>query len=174
MVHTPEIRMTDEDIGFILLYFKMAVMPLVSETKMVDVGKLISLGILLVRKVTWLVLTTTSVTWIFVRWFWSWLHDKNYLYIHSSFKNSFFPFRLTETTRSLSLRLTKTTHFFHFDFQRQHTLSLTFDFQQSTPQKCILSATIFFIVLPLRLDLLQPRKQPQKFRQTIERNKQPT
>ena len=35
----------------------MAVMPLVPETKMADVGKLISLG-----KVAWLVLTTTSVT----------------------------------------------------------------------------------------------------------------
>ncbi len=39
-------------IGFTLLYFKMAVIPLVPETKMVDVGKLISLGNLLVRKVT--------------------------------------------------------------------------------------------------------------------------
>ena len=35
-------------------------MPLVPETKMADVGKLISLGNLLIRKVTWLVLTTTS------------------------------------------------------------------------------------------------------------------
>ena len=40
----------------------MAVMPLVPETNMADVGKLISFGNLLVRKVTWLVLTTTSVT----------------------------------------------------------------------------------------------------------------
>ena len=47
----------------------MAVMPLVSETKMVDVGKLISLGKLLVRKVGWLVLTTTSATFIFSRTF---------------------------------------------------------------------------------------------------------
>ena len=38
--------------GFTLLYFKMAVMPLVPETKMVDVGKLISFSNLLVRKVT--------------------------------------------------------------------------------------------------------------------------
>ena len=41
-----------ERIGFTLLYFKMAVMPLVPETKMADAGKLISLGNLLVRKVT--------------------------------------------------------------------------------------------------------------------------
>ena len=39
-------------IGFTLLYFKMAVIPLVPETKMVDVGKLISLENLLVRKIT--------------------------------------------------------------------------------------------------------------------------
>ena len=37
---------------FTLLYFKMAVIPLVPETKMMDVGKLISLGNLLARKVT--------------------------------------------------------------------------------------------------------------------------
>ena len=49
-------------IGFTLLYFKMAVMPLVPETKMADVGKLISLGNLMARKTTWLVLTTTSTT----------------------------------------------------------------------------------------------------------------
>ena len=39
-------------------------MLLVPETNMVDVGKLISLGNLLVWKVTWLVLTTTSATLI--------------------------------------------------------------------------------------------------------------
>ena len=50
--------------GFTLLYFKKAVMPLVPEAKMADVGKLISLGNLLVRKITWLVLTTTSETLI--------------------------------------------------------------------------------------------------------------
>ena len=42
----------------------MAVMPLVPETKMADVGKLISLGNVLVRKFTWFVLTTTSATLI--------------------------------------------------------------------------------------------------------------
>ena len=40
----------------------MAVMPLVNETKMADVGKLISLRNLLAGKTTWLVLTTTSAT----------------------------------------------------------------------------------------------------------------
>ena len=47
----------------------MAVMSLVPETKMADVGKLISLGNLLARKTTWLVLTTTSTTSILSRVF---------------------------------------------------------------------------------------------------------
>ena len=47
----------------------MAVMPLVPETKMADVGNLISLGNLLFRKVTWLVLTTTSANSILSRAF---------------------------------------------------------------------------------------------------------
>ena len=49
-------------IGLTHLYFKIAVMPLVSETKMADGSKLISLRNLLVRKVTWLVLTMMSAT----------------------------------------------------------------------------------------------------------------
>ena len=49
-------------IGFTLLYFRMAIMPLVPKTKMAEVGKLISLGNLLSRKTTWLVLATTSTT----------------------------------------------------------------------------------------------------------------
>ena len=42
----------------------MAMIPLVPETKMVDTGELISLRNLLVRKVTWLVLTITAATLI--------------------------------------------------------------------------------------------------------------
>ena len=49
-------------IGLTLQYFKMAVMPLVLETKIADLGKLISLENLLARKTTGLVLTTTSAT----------------------------------------------------------------------------------------------------------------
>ena len=45
----------------------MAVMPLVHETKMADVGKLISLGNVLVWKVAWFVLRTTSATLILSR-----------------------------------------------------------------------------------------------------------
>ena len=133
-------------IGFTLLYFKMSVIPLVLETKMVDVGKLISLGKLLVRKISWFVLTTTSATLILSRVFGA-DHITRIAYIYS---------RLTRT-HSLTFSLTETAH----------TLSLLhFDFQQSTPRKCILSATFFFPVLPFRLDLFQPRIQPQKFHQS--------
>ena len=102
----------------------MAVMPLVPETRMVDISKHIRLGNLLVRKVTWLVLTTTSATLISSRDFEADCVTKiAYIYSRLSRTHSF-PFRLTETTHSL-----------HFDSQRQHThsLSLTFDFQQSAP-----------------------------------------
>ena len=37
-------------------------MPLISETKMADVGKLISLANQLTRKTTWLMLTTPAAT----------------------------------------------------------------------------------------------------------------
>ena len=101
----------------------MVVIPLVPETKMADVGKLISLGNLLVRKVTWLVLITTSATLILSREFGANCMTRiAYIYSRLSRTHSF-PFRLTETTRFLTLRLTETTHSFHFDFQRQHTLS---------------------------------------------------
>ena len=158
----------------------MAVIPLVPETKMADVGKLISLGNLLDRKTTWFVLTTTSATLILSRDFGADCMT-SIAYIYS---------RLSRT-HSFHFNSQRKHALLHCDLQRQlilsilthrdnthththtHTLSITFDFQQSTPRKCILSATIFFLVLHLLLELLQPRKQPQKFRQTTERNKQP-
>ena len=159
-------------IRFTLLYFKMALMPLALKTKMADVGQLISLGNLLVRKVTWLVLITTSTTLILSHDFGADCITRiDYIYSRLSGNHSF-PFRLAEATLPLKPRLTETTHSFHFDFRRQHTLYLLHLTSSSQPHKCILSATIFFLVLPLWLDLLQPRKQPQKFRQTTERNNQ--
>ena len=123
----------------------MAVMPLVLETKMADVGKLISHGNLLVRKVTWLVLTTTSVTLILSRAFGADCMTR-IAYIYSRLRSS---------------------HSFSILTSRDNTFSfLHFDFQQSTTRKCIHSATFFFLDLPFRLDLLQPLTQPQKFRQT--------
>ena len=47
----------------------MDVTPLVPETKMADVSILISLGNLLARRTTWLVLKTTSATSMFSRVF---------------------------------------------------------------------------------------------------------
>ena len=112
---------SDHCIGFTLLYFKMTMMPLVPETKMADVGILISLGNLLVRKVTWFVLTTTSATWILSRDFgadcmtriayiYSCLsrthsfHFNNTLsYIATYKNNSLSPFWLTETTHTHTL-----------------------------------------------------------------------
>ena len=151
----------------------MAVIPLVPETKMVDVGKLISLGNLLVRKVTWFVLTTTSATLILSRAFKANCMTK-IAYIYSRLPRTHY----TVSTFSLS---------FHFDFQRQHAFSLFhiftyrdstlsrlhFNFQQSTPRKYKHSATFSFLVLPFRLDFFQLRIQPQKFRQTLKETNNP-
>ena len=112
---------------YTLLYFNLAVIPHVRETKMADVGKLISLGNLLVRNVTWFVLTTTSATLILSRDFradcmtriaymYSRLsrtsffsistHRDNTLSYTATFRdNSHFPFWLSETTHTLSLSL---------------------------------------------------------------------
>ena len=121
-------------IGFTLLYLKMAMMPLVPETKMTDIGKLISLRNLLIRKVTGLVLTTTFATLILSRDFGADCITR-IAYIYSSFKNSFFPFQLTETTRYLTLRFSETTHPFNLDFQRQHTLFLLHLTSSSQPHE---------------------------------------
>ena len=84
----------------------MAVIPLVPETKMADVSKLISLRNLLVRKVTWFVLTTTSATLILSRAF-----EANCMT-----RIAFIYFRLPRT------------HSLHFDLQSQHPLSHSFTF----------------------------------------------
>ena len=151
-----------ETIGFTLLYFKMAIMPLVPKTKMADVSKLISLGNLLVRKTTWLMLTTTSTTSILSRVFRAYCMTKIvYKYSHLP-TLILFPLWLPEKTLPLSpFRLTESTHSSSF-------LHLTSSSQ--LPQKCILSATILFLVIHFRWDFFQP--QTQKLRQTTERNKQ--
>ena len=92
----------------------------------------------------------------FVPSIWSRLHDKGCLYILSSSKNAFFSIVTSRDTFNVSIEI-----------YRENTLTLLyFDFQQSTPRKCKHSTTFFFLVLPFRLDLLQPRTQPQKFHQT--------
>ena len=133
-------------------------MPLVPETKMAEASKLISLRNLLVRKVKWLVLTTTSATLILSHAFRADCMTR-IAHIYSRFPR----------THCLHCDLETTHPFSHFHLQRQHTLSLSllhFNFQQSTPWKCIHSASFFFHVLPFQLDFFQPRTQPQKFCQT--------
>ena len=84
----------------------MAVMPLVPETNMADIGKQISLGNLLVRKVTWLVLTTTSTVLILSRAFEAHCMTR-VVYIYSRLpSNHSLTQQLTETTPSLSYILT--------------------------------------------------------------------
>ena len=93
---------------------------------MADVGKLISLGNLLVRKVTWLVLTTTSVTLILPRAFGADCMTRivyNYSRLPSIHSFTFFTYRDSTLSHILSISA-------HRD--NAHTLSLTFDFQQST------------------------------------------
>ena len=106
-------------------------MPLVPETKMADLSKLISLGNLLVRKVTWLMLTTMSATLILSRAFGADCMTRRYIYIH---------------THTHTLSLSQNLFFFIVTYRDSiHTLSLLhFDLQQSTTRKCIYSTTILF------------------------------
>ena len=110
-----------EGIQFTLLYFKMAVIPLVLETKIVDVSKLISLKNLLVSKIMWFVLTTMSTTLILSRTFGA---DRMTrianIYSHLPRTHSLHFDLQRQHTHSLSLSLS-----LHFDLQRQHTLSLS-------------------------------------------------
>ena len=96
----------------------MAVMPLVPGTQMVDVGKLIGLGNLLAWKITWLVLTTTSATSIFSRIF------EVYCMTSIVYKYSHLP-----TLIFFTFSRTRSTHYFHCNFQREHPHSLHFDSQ---------------------------------------------
>ena len=140
--------------------FKMAVIPLFPKTKMVDVGKVISLENLLVRKVTWFVLTMTSASLIL-----SGAFGAGYMTRIANIYSCL--------PRTLSLSLT------HILTYRESTLSLHFRLPETAwpcqlirhnsiriKWVCINSATFFFPVLPFRLDLFQLRTQPQKFRQT--------
>ena len=109
-------------IGFTLLYFQMAIMPLIPETKMVGVCKLISLGNLLIRKITWLVLTTMSATSILSCNFGAYCMTKisiNTLIFHHSFSFS------RKNTLTLDISTNRINTLFPF---------LTFD-QQSTAMK---------------------------------------
>ena len=142
---------------FTLLYFKMAVMPLVPETKMADIGKLISLGNLLARKTMWLVLTTTSATSILSRVFGAYCMTRIvYKYSHlltlilfhifTYTINSLFPLCLPERTLSpfWQTESTYSSSFLHLTSSSQ------------LPRKCILPATILFLVILFWWDFFQP------------------
>ena len=101
----------------------MVVRPLVPETKIADVGKLISLENLLVRKVTWLVLTTTSATLILSRDFGADCITR-IAYIYSRLSRiHFFPFRLRDNTLSYTATY-RHNSLFSILTSRDNTLSL--------------------------------------------------
>ena len=107
----------------------MDVMPLIPETKMADVSILISLGNLLSRKTTWLVLKTTSATSIFSLVFGAYSMTRIfYKYSNLPTLTLFFTISLEELTQlSFTFSLTGSTHSFQCDFQREHSHSLNFD-----------------------------------------------
>ena len=89
-------------IGFTLLYFKMAVIPLVLETKKADVGKLMSREP--IGHESHVISARNYVhNFDLVPRIWSRLHDKDCLYILSSSKNSL--------SYSLNLPLSNTTQY---------------------------------------------------------------
>ena len=145
-------------IRFTLLYSKMAVIPLVTEAKMVDVYKLISLGNLLVRKVTWFVLTTMSAPLILSRTFGA-DHMTKIAYIYSCLPRTHsLSFWLPEKLLShSSFQLPETD--WPCQLVRHNSIRITWG--------RIHSATFFFPVLPFQLDLFQSRTQPKKFRQIL-------
>ena len=107
-------------IGFTLQYLEVAVMPLVPETKMADIAKLIDLRNLLAWRTTWLMLRNTSTTSILSRVFRAYsmtrILYKYFVFQHSS---SFSPFYLqgqgqhtlfSVTSREKTLTLSISTH----------------------------------------------------------------
>ena len=122
---------------------------------MVDIGKLMSLENLLVRKVTWFVLTTTSAPLIFIPHIWSRPHDKDCLYILSSSKNLFSHILTSRDSTLSSFQFPEIA--WPCQLVRHNSVRVTW--------VRIHSATFFLSVLPFRLDLFQSRIQLQKFRQ---------
>ena len=139
----------------------MALILLVPETTMVDVGKLISLGNLLVKKFTWLVLTTTSATLILSRAFGADCMTR-IAYMYSSLQ---------------------ITHSFHFDFQRQQythslthslTLSLTFWLPAVNFTKTYTFCNLFLSCSAFSVRLLPVSNTASEISTNSERDKQPT
>ena len=124
----------------------MTVMPLVPDTKVANVGKLISVKNLLGRKVTWLILTITSVSLILSR-----------------------AFGTDSMTRIADVysRLPR-THFSIWTYRgNTHSLSYILLSSVQPHENVYIPQPFFFLVLPFCLHLLLPQTQPQKFRQTL-------
>ena len=131
----------------------MAAMPLVPETKMANVGKLISFGNLLDRKVTWLVLTTTSATLILSRAFGADCMTR-IAYMYS---------RLSRT-HSLTLWLTETTH----------SLFLTYWLPAVNPTKMYTFCNLFLSSSAFSVRLAPASNTTTGISSNPERDKQPT
>ena len=141
----------------------MAVMLLVPETKMAEVGKLINLGILLVRKVTWFVPTTTSATLILEPTAWQRLHLYTLIFqelilFHCDFQRQHSHSFCCDFHRQHSHSFycdfhRQHSHSFHCDFQRQHSHSFHCDFLRQHSHSLFLlwlpETALFFS--PLRL-----------------------
>ena len=123
----------------------MAVISLLPETKIVDAGKLISLGNLLVRKIMWFVLSTTFAPLILSRAFGADHMIRICLYILSSSNNSF-SHVLTYRDCTLFLFLT------HFDSTHTH-ISHTFWLQTHTHKHTHTHTHTHSLSLPLSLSL---------------------
>ena len=101
-------------------------MPLVPETKMADVSILISLGNLLARRTTWLVLKTTSATSVFSRVFGANSMTRIfYKYSNLPTLTLFSTISLGGQHSSFSQFHSESQHssLSHFHLQGQHTLS---------------------------------------------------
>ena len=107
----------------------MDIMPLVPETKVADVSILISLGNLMSKRTTWLVLETTSTTSIFSRVFGAYSMTRIFCkYSNIPTLTLFFTISLEESTQLFfTFSLTGSTHSFQCDFQREPSHSLNFD-----------------------------------------------
>ena len=158
----------------------MAVIPLVPET---NVGKLISLGNLLVRKVMWLMLTTRSANLILSRVFGADCTTRiAYIYLRLTETHSLSHFHLqrqhtlTLFHDDLQRQLAQTLSLLHFDFQRQLSLSLSLSLyiylvtQLNTRNMGAYTFCNLFLSLLFRLDFFQPRTLSQKFCQTLKEN----
>ena len=139
-------------------------MPLVLETKMADVGKLISLRNLLVRKVTWLVLTTTSATLILSRAFGADCMTR-IAHIYSRLPRTHsLTFSLTESAHTLTLSIAT---------YRDNTLS-PFWLPAVNPTKMYTFCNLFLFCSAFFVRLAPASNTTTEISSNLERDKQPT